>query len=154
MSPLQRDVIEAARSWIGTPYHHQASKKGVGCDCLGLIRGVYEELYGRPAERPPAYSQDWGEAQRRETLIEGAERHLIRSHTDSAPLSTHYQPADVVIFRLRQGAIAKHAAIVSERGYMIHAVEGAPVCEVSLGPWWQRHIAAIFSFPEVKAWRL
>lgn len=37
-------VIAAARSWLGTPYHHQASRKGVGCDCLGLIRGIWREL--------------------------------------------------------------------------------------------------------------
>jgi cell wall-associated NlpC family hydrolase len=30
---LTRDVIVAqARSWLGTPYRHQASLKGVGCD--------------------------------------------------------------------------------------------------------------------------
>ena len=33
-------VIAAARGWIGTPYLHQASLKGVGTDCLGLVRGV------------------------------------------------------------------------------------------------------------------
>ena len=33
-------VINEARQWLGTPYHHQASLKGVGCDCIGLIKGV------------------------------------------------------------------------------------------------------------------
>lgn len=32
-------IIDAARDWIGTPYVHQASAKGAGCDCLGLLRG-------------------------------------------------------------------------------------------------------------------
>jgi cell wall-associated NlpC family hydrolase len=36
------DIVEEARSWLGTPYHHQAALKGVGCDCIGLLRGVYE----------------------------------------------------------------------------------------------------------------
>ena len=39
-----RRVLEAATGWIGTPYRHQASQKGVGCDCLGLVRGVWREL--------------------------------------------------------------------------------------------------------------
>jgi cell wall-associated NlpC family hydrolase len=37
-------IINAARQWIGTPFHHQGRKRGVGCDCLGLIVGVANEL--------------------------------------------------------------------------------------------------------------
>ncbi|MEM9842167.1 MAG: peptidase P60, partial [Pseudomonadota bacterium] len=37
------EVIEAARAWLGTPYRHQASRRGVGADCLGLIRGVWRD---------------------------------------------------------------------------------------------------------------
>ena len=33
-------VVAEARRWIGTPYHHQARLRGVGCDCAGLIIGV------------------------------------------------------------------------------------------------------------------
>lgn len=36
----RKAIVNAARSWLGTPYHHQASLRGVGCDCLGLIRGL------------------------------------------------------------------------------------------------------------------
>ena len=39
-------VIAIARSWLGTPYHDQASLRGVGCDCLGLARGVWREVVG------------------------------------------------------------------------------------------------------------
>ena len=39
----------AARAWLGTPYRHQASVKGVGADCLGLVRGLWREVAG--AER-------------------------------------------------------------------------------------------------------
>lgn len=38
------DIVAQARSWIGTPFHHQARLKKVGCDCLGLIVGVVDEL--------------------------------------------------------------------------------------------------------------
>ncbi len=31
----REDIVRAARGWIGTPYRHQASLKGVGTDCLG-----------------------------------------------------------------------------------------------------------------------
>lgn len=143
---MQPDIVGIARGWLGTPYRHQASLKGVGCDCLGLVRGIYAEAYGRPAETPPPYSRDWAEAARHETLIEAAGRHLIPVDPSTS------QPGDILIFRLRPGAMAKHCGIVSEAITdgslkMIHAVEGAPVCEVNLSPWWQRRIAATFRFP-------
>ena len=56
---IRRDVIHAARGWIGTPYHHQASARGVGTDCLGLLRGVWRELHGHEPEPPPPYARDW-----------------------------------------------------------------------------------------------
>ena len=47
-------VIAAARSWLGTPYHDQAILRGVGCDCLGLARGVWREVVGpEPFPIPP-----------------------------------------------------------------------------------------------------
>lgn len=33
-------IVEEARRWLGTPYKHQAAVRGVGADCVGLIRGV------------------------------------------------------------------------------------------------------------------
>jgi hypothetical protein len=37
-------IVEAARSWVGTPFMHQQSLKGVGVDCVGVILGVGREL--------------------------------------------------------------------------------------------------------------
>ncbi|MEQ1712282.1 MAG: NlpC/P60 family protein [Hyphomicrobium sp.] len=134
-------VVRAVRGWIGTPYHHQASVKGVGTDCLGLVRGVWREIHGCEAEMPPAYSRDWAEADGRETMIEAARRHLVEIEPDAAG------PGDVLVFRLRPGTVAKHAGVVVTAATMIHAMEGRPVAEVPLGPWWRRRIAAAFSFP-------
>jgi len=134
-------VVEAARRWIGTPYHHQASLRGVGTDCLGLVRGVWLDLYGEPAESPPPYSRDWAEAARRETMLAAASRHLRPVPTAEAG------PGDVLIFRLRAGAAAKHAAILATPETMIHAMEGAPAAEVAFSPWWRRRVAQAYSFP-------
>jgi len=135
-------IVSAARSWIGTPYHHQASERGVGTDCLGLVRGIWRDLYGRDAERPPPYSRDWAEASGRETMLEAATRHLIAIPVEAATAG------NVLVFRLRAGMVAKHAAILSSGTTMVHAIEGAPVSEVSLSPWWRRRIAAAFAFPQ------
>jgi NlpC/P60 family putative phage cell wall peptidase len=134
-------VVAIARTWLGTPYHHQASRKGVGTDCLGLVRGVFLELYGHDAERPPPYSRDWAEASGIETMLLGARRHLVEVTADDAAAG------DVVVFRWRPGYPAKHAAILSAPDRMIHAAEHCPTAEVSYAAWWRRHLAAAFSFP-------
>jgi len=41
---ISNRIITQARTWLGTPFHHQARLKGKGCDCLGLIVGVVDEL--------------------------------------------------------------------------------------------------------------
>ncbi len=137
-------ILSESRRWIGTPYHHQASLVGVGCDCIGLIRGIYRALYGREPEAPPGYSRDWAEASGTESLLEAATRHL--SPIDSNTATT----GDILIFRWRAHTVAKHAAILASPNTMIHAIEGAPVTEVALSPWWRRRIAAAFAFPEVQ----
>lgn len=139
----RREIVRIARRWIGTPYHHQASLQGVGADCLGLLRGIWRELYGVDAEIPPAYSRDWAEACGREELIAGAGRHLI-------PVQIHtIQPADVLLFRMREGAPAKHVGLLTGPTTFIHATEGAPVREVALQNWWRRRVVSAFGFPGV-----
>lgn len=137
----QCSIVRIARTWIGTPYHHQASCKGVGTDCLGLVRGVYRELYGMEPEVPPPYSADWAEASGRETLLEAASRHFV------ATADERMREGDVIAFRIRREACAKHLAILTSTTTMIHAIETSGTVEVPLSQWWRRRIAAAFRFP-------
>jgi NlpC/P60 family putative phage cell wall peptidase len=139
MSP--EDIIVAARSWIGTPYRHQASLKGVGCDCLGLLRGVWREVIGAEPEAPPPYAARWAESRRGDALVAAARRHLIELPGRA------FEGGDVLLFRFREHLPAKHCAIATSRGAMIHAHDGATVCEVAIHPWWGRHLASVFRFP-------
>ena len=61
---IRNRIIAEARGWIGTPYMHQASLKGIGCDCLGLLRGVWRAIHGTEPEPPPAYAPDWAAARK------------------------------------------------------------------------------------------
>jgi NlpC/P60 family putative phage cell wall peptidase len=143
-APVTRsDIVEAARLWLGTPYHHQASLHGVGCDCLGLVRGVWRDLYGAEPEPPPPYSPGWAESLGQETLAAAALRHL-RTVARGAE-----RPGDVLLFRWRAHLPAKHCAILSAPDRIIHAHDGAAVSEVAFTPWWRRHLSRAFSFPEV-----
>ena len=137
-------IVEEARSWIGTPYHHQASLKQVGCDCLGLVRGVWREVYGCEPEAVPAYTPHWAEAGRREQLLEAASRHLELLPVDGI------SAGDLLVFRWRAHVPAKHLAIAAGDGRMIHAQDRASVCDVALNNWWQRHLAAAFAFPVIR----
>jgi NlpC/P60 family putative phage cell wall peptidase len=145
MTYTRDDVVAEARRWIGTPYHHQASVRGIGTDCLGLVRGVWRTLHGAEAETVPAYARDWAEATGAETMLAAARRHLIERNTAVAAAG------DVLIFRYRTHAVAKHVGILSGPTSMIHAIEGRAVAEVPLGTWWRRHLAAAFSFPRIDA---
>ena len=150
-------IVKAARGWLGTPYHHQASVKGIGTDCLGLIRGLWRELYGPEPEAMPAYTRDWGDATGSETLLAAACRHLAKLEDASAA-----QAGDVLEFRMRDEGVAKHAGILValpasgllERdrapSRLIHAQEGIGVVEIELGAWWRRRAAAAFQFPGVE----
>jgi NlpC/P60 family putative phage cell wall peptidase len=144
MSIARADVTRLARQWLGTPYHHRASLRLVGCDCIGLVRGLWRELYGSEPESPGPYTGDWSEATGNEALLLAASRSL----RPVLPVDTA-QPGDILIFRIRSDAVAKHAAVLVEGGRMIHAQEGVPVSEVTIGPWWRRRIVAAFALPGV-----
>ena len=138
-------VVEAARGWIGTGYVHQASAKGAGSDCLGLLRGVWREVYGAEPDAVPAYSMDWSEPQGEERLWAAACRHL------EAKPDGEEAPGDVLLFRMRHGAVAKHLGILSADGpapRFIHAYSGHGVVESPLSAPWRRRIVARFSFPK------
>ncbi|PWW02221.1 NlpC/P60 family putative phage cell wall peptidase [Hoeflea marina] len=135
-------VVAIARLWLGTPYRHQASLRSVGCDCLGLIRGVWAEVTGTPAAEPGPYAPDWAERAGRERLIEAARAHCGEDLPRSEAL-----PGDILVFRWRSGCAAKHAGILSAPGRFIHAYEQAGVVDSPLTPAWSRRVAAVFRFP-------
>jgi NlpC/P60 family putative phage cell wall peptidase len=134
-------VVAAARSWRGTPYHDQASLKGVGCDCLGLARGVWREAVGPEPFPIPPYSRDWGETGPREVLAEGARAMM----TELSPALAG--PGALILFRMMPRAIAKHVGILTEPDSFLHAYERLGVIEEPLTPTWRRRIAFAFLFP-------
>lgn len=136
-------AIAEAYLWIGTPFHHQASLCGVGSDCLGLVRGIWRALYGSEPEVMPPYAPDWAEATHRETLLEAAQRNLIETNTANA------KPGDVLLFRLRQNAPARHCGILVNDERMIHAWSGYAVAETPLDPTWRRRLSHAFQFPQL-----
>ena len=136
------DVVAAARGWIGTPYMHQASVKGVGTDCLGLLRGVWREVQGPEPEAVPAYTRDWSEPSGEEALWAAALRHLRPGRGAEG---------EVLLFRMRDGSVAKHLGIAARVGAapsFVHAYSGHSVVESPLSGPWARRVVARFALPE------
>jgi NlpC/P60 family putative phage cell wall peptidase len=141
--PIAEAVVAEALAWIGTPYRHQGARKGVGCDCLGLVRGVWDAVYGAELEAPGAYAPDWAEAGGEERLLAG-----VRGHFREKPPAT-MQPGDLLLFRWRPHLPAKHAGILVAEDAFVHAYQGAgAVARSALVPQWRRRVAATFAFPQ------
>ena len=135
-------VVAEARSWIGTPYRHQASAKHFGCDCLGLLRGVWREVFGAEPAAVPPYSRDWDEVAKRDVLLSAAETYLVRRETCAM------EEGDVILFRMREEAVAKHLGIATDHGF-VHAYARHGVVENALSAPWRRRIVGVFAFSEL-----
>lgn len=143
-NPLKVQIVEEARKWIGTPYRHQGSLRGVGADCLGLLRGIWREIYGSEPEAPGPYSIDWAEKGGEDRFLEAAIKHFMA--TDKAPL-----PGHLILFRWNANALAKHAGVMAGADTFIHSYSGIGVVESPLVPAWRRKIAGVFEFPKLGA---
>ncbi|MEM6466311.1 MAG: peptidase [Pseudomonadota bacterium] len=134
-----------ARSWIGTPFAHQGQLKGVGCDCLGLVLGVWAELGGKVACSLPAYTPDWDEPGRHEALWTACAAYLHPVHTP--------QLGDVLLFRMHARSVAKHLGFLAQgrRGdTLIHSVTRYGVVETSLAAPLRRRQVAAFRLPDLE----
>lgn len=137
-------IVAEARTWIGTPYIHQASIRQIGCDCLGLVRGVWRELVGDEPQATPAYSSTWAEAGGREQL-----RNAVHQYFD--PIDNKLiKPGDLMLFRLRAKSPAKHLGIFTGNNRFIHAYDGASVVESAMSEFWFRRIDSSYRFPGVQ----
>lgn len=134
------EIVAAARLWVGTPYRHQAATPGAGCDCLGLVRGVWQALYGAPAPVLPNYRADWRDMRHADELLALAERLLVR--TAGEP-----QAGQVLLFHLGRTALPRHCGIAAGHGRFIHAQEGLGVIEANFTEGWRRRLAGLYEFP-------
>lgn len=126
MPSVDDQAVATARLWIGTPYMTGQAVRGLGCDCVGLIRGVWSDLTGQPAPLVPGWRMDWAEARGR-PLVEAGRRYLIEADP-TAP-----QPGQVVVLRMR-GNREAHCGIMDlprdGAAHLIHAMEDVGVVSV------------------------
>lgn len=134
-------VVAAAQGWLGTPYRHRASTPGAGCDCLGLLRGVWRTLYGSEPVAVPAYRADRRGDDDPEALRLAAERFLVIDQGQVAA-------GQVVLFRLGGLVEPRHCGIMVSPSRFIHAQEHLGVVEANLTAGWARRVSGLYRFPD------
>ena len=110
-------AVAEAKTWINTPYHHEARVKGPdgGIDCAQLLYMVYRACDLIPEFTIEHYSHDWH-------LHQNAERYLGKVFDYSVwQEDPNYkpQPADIVIWKV--GRVFSHAGIFTDYPTFIHA---------------------------------
>ena len=135
------EIVGLARQWLGTPYRHRAATLGAGCDCLGLLRGVWRMRHGSEPGPLPPYGADWRDMRHADELAALAGRLLRRAATGP-------EAGQVLLFRLGRARLPRHCGIAAGAGRFIHAQEGLGVVEANLTEGWQRRLAGCYDFPE------
>ncbi len=139
---VSAQVAALAREWVGTPYVAGASVQGAGCDCLGLVRGLWRAVHGAEPEPVPAYGPGWADLAVGEPLGEALGRHLA-----AVPAGVALGLGEVLLFRLRARGAASHLGVLVRAGAaprFVHAWERHGVVESALSPPWARRLVGRF----------
>lgn len=141
------NIVAQARTWLGTPFHHQARLKGKGCDCLGLIVGVVDELglEDRNGMRLAAYDEvTYSKEPDGAYLI-----HKLTGLLEEVPIA-EARAGDLALFKVRENP--QHLAILSDyEGAlgMIHSfAPSRRVVEHRLDDEWKSKIIKVFRWQQ------
>lgn len=127
-------LVDAARTWLGTPYHHRGRVKGHGCDCAQLIAASLHEAGLVDYIEPQLYSMDWHLHRGEEKYLAQVERVLSLVDDDSTPIAKRptapsYRPGDVIMIQL--GRVFSHSVLVTNWPFIIHAYASSRIVEES-----------------------
>ena len=128
------EIVQAAQSWIGTPFHHAARCKGAGVDCANLLVAVFSAVGLLPPITMEKYPQDWHLHRNQPRFLEALDLYATKLGNDDEPL-----PGDVVMFKY--GRHAAHGAILIGYPTIIHAWRDAGAVvysDIDSGPLSQR----------------
>ena len=140
---MTHPIVAQARTWTGTPFHHQARLKGKGCDCLGLIVGVVDELSLKDKHGQPlagydevTYSKEPDGAYLTEKLT---------ALLDEVPI-VEAQAGDLALFKVRENP--QHMAFLTDYENtlgMVHSYAPARrVVEHRLDDDWKQRLVKVF----------
>lgn len=130
-------VLEAARSWIGTPFRNCADVKGAGVDCGMLLVRVFCDLKLLPPFDPRPYPADWYLHRNDEIYLGFIERHC-REIT-----AAELRQGDIALYKI--GRCYAHGGIVARADPLRIVHAQAPHCVLEEDV---RYIARLFGKPQ------
>lgn len=132
MAKLTRENIQkSAYNWLGTPFLANANVFQSGCDCAGLIVGIYGEFIDFHIER------------KGKTIFSALSSIARQIEIEVANIG------DVLVFKNRASDSDQHCAILADNSRIIHSHWSRGVVENSYGQWFRARTIAAFSFFEV-----
>jgi cell wall-associated NlpC family hydrolase len=106
-------VVAEAKTWVGTPWHHQADVKGAGVDCAMILVRVFVDTGVVPAFDPRPYSRTW-------FMHRGEEKFMdIVRQCGAHEIEGPPKPGDLALWKI--GRLFAHGSIVVEWPMVIHA---------------------------------
>jgi NlpC/P60 family putative phage cell wall peptidase len=147
MNYVREAIAIEAREWIGTPYKHQASKKGVGCDCIGLVSGVGRALGFEDAAKFAADTRFRGYSKTPDARML---MQAVAEYLEPVPL-LKVLVGDILLMRFKDDP--QHFALLVDRdglGYIVHSyAQAKKVVENRVDEKWQDRIVGAFKYREV-----
>lgn len=143
----RNEIVEEARSWIGTPWQHQAMVKGHGVDCAMLIAGICLNtglITEDDLNMIPPYPKDWHFHNKESMLIPILE--LFPVHEIPIEEAT---TADIIMFKVAN--CESHLGLKTDDGWFIHAFSSTKVNKVlesRLDDRWARRLTRAYRFDE------
>lgn len=135
--PKRSDIIREAREWIGTPFIHQGRTKGVGCDCVGVLK-VTAETLGITLEDIINY----GRFPDSEMLKKHLNKVLIPISIDKAI------PGDILLFKIMGNP--QHLGLLTDKGILHTDSTIGRVVEHIFDTKWKKRLVRAYKFPGVE----
>lgn len=143
-------IASIAAEWIDTPFVHQQAAKGAGCDCGGLLRGVYAESFDVPLPPLPlAYKPDWFKnASAPSILCDWLDERAEQISKSDA------QAGDVLVFKFSH-YLPAHSGILIEPERFVHCMtqRRVMVARWSLSNYWGMNVAFVYRFKGADQWQ-
>src|SRR5882724_8889590 len=106
------EIVAEAKTWLGTPWHHQGRIKGGGVDCVMLLAEVYEAVGIVPHIEPEYYPID--------IMMHRGGEHVLGWLEMYGVETKEPEPGDIVIYRF--GYSYSHGGIIVDNELnIVHA---------------------------------
>jgi cell wall-associated NlpC family hydrolase len=133
----KEDLVAAAMDMVGTPFHAQASTKGVGTDCIGVMKHVARSNGVLFRDRV-AYSM----------RPDGTLKSTLENYLDL--VKGEIQAGDILLMAF-DGANPHHVAMYVGNGEIVHAyAQARKVVKQTYSDHWKNKVVAVYRFPGVE----